>query len=55
MKKIIINIWFINRIPVNIKNLLKKPKNGGKPAKDKNKIVKLTIVVLDFIKLKCEI
>jgi hypothetical protein len=45
----------MNKIPVNIKNLLKKPKKGGKPAKDKNTTVKPIIAVFDLTKLKCEI
>ena len=37
-------------IPVKIKNLLKKPKNGGRPAKDKKSTVKDKTTNLFFIK-----
>ena len=41
-------------IPVKIKNLLKKPKKGGKPAKDINNITSEIKIFLFLIKLISE-
>ena len=48
MKKIIMKKKFIKIIPLNIKNLLKKPIKGGIPANDKNNIEIIQITYLFF-------
>jgi len=42
-------------MPEKIKNLPKKPRKGGKPDKEKNKIIRKIIINLFFIKLNSEI
>jgi hypothetical protein len=50
IKKIIITKKFIKIIPLNIKNLLKKPIKGGIPAKDKKSMEPIHIAYLFLIK-----
>ena len=41
----------LKAIPIKIKNFPKKPKKGGKPESEKNKINKIIKAVFDSIKL----